>query len=75
MLFRSEQLKNENTEIKAENKSLSEEISSMKEKQDRMSEELNTIRTQFTSMTNIINQFSSGTSQDVYKRQASSKRC
>ena len=57
------QLKNENTEIKAENKSLSEEISSMKEKQDRMSEELSTIRTQFTSMTNIINQFSSGTSQ------------
>lgn len=59
----NEQLKNENTEIKAENKSLSEEISSMKEKQDRMSEELSTIRTQFTSMTNIINQFSSGTSQ------------
>ena len=28
-----------------------------------MSEELSTIRTQFTSMTNIINQFSSGTSQ------------
>ena len=59
----NEQLKNENTEIKAENKSLSEEISSMKEKQDKMSEELSTIRTQFTSMTNIINQFSSGTSQ------------
>lgn len=59
----NEQLKNENTEIKAENKSLSEEISSMKEKQDRMSEELSTIRTQFTSMTNIINQFSSGTSE------------
>lgn len=58
-----ERLEKENTEIKAENKSLSEEISSMKEKQDRMSEELSTIRTQFTSMTNIINQFSSGTSQ------------
>lgn len=58
-----ERLEKENTEIKAENKSLSEEISSMKEKQDRMSEELNTIRTQFTSMTNIINQFSSGANQ------------
>ena len=58
-----ERLEKENTEIKAENKSLSEEISSMKEKQDRMSEELSTIRTQFTSMTNIINQFSSGTSE------------